>query len=153
MPKVATFLIQGTQIITIRLDAKGLRFKCRRCATFCCRLGGPVATRKDLVRLRGAVCRIENLVETMTVGTRRVRALASNPAGQCIILRRTNRSSYRCSTYGRRPDICRMYPFRLVRRGSRLNLHVLPCRGLNYRRGELVDKKFVKKLLRTTTVA
>jgi len=153
MSNVGTFWVKGTGVKTVKLDKKGLRFKCRRCATFCCRLGGPMVGCKDLRRLKKAISKIDSFIETAAVGTSVIKVLASKPNRQCILLRRDSRGKYRCSEYALRPDACRTYPFKLIRRDSCLTVLVSPCRGLNYKEGQLIDERLVGKYLRFATVA
>jgi len=153
MSSVGKFSIEGTHVRTFKLDTKDLRFNCRRCATFCCRLGGPVVSRKDLARLRRGIRKIDRFTETVAVGTSVAKVLASKPNGQCILLSKGRRNRYRCLAYELRPDVCRTYPLKLIRQGSRLTVLVFPCRGLNYREGELINGELVSKYLRFATVA
>jgi len=153
MSNVGTFSVKGTRVRTVKLDKKGLRFSCRRCATFCCRLGGPVVTCKDLTRLRKAISKIDSFIETAAAGTSVITVLASKPNRQCILLRKDSRGKYRCSEYTLRPDACRTYPFKLIRQDACLTVLVSPCRGLNYKEGQLIDERLVGKYLRFATVA
>jgi len=153
MSVVGTFLIEGKQVRTVKLNAEGLRFKCVRCAAFCCRLGGPVVTTRDLQRLREAVLEIDDITETVIVGTSRNKVLPSRPNGQCILLSKDGPNKYRCLEYELRPDACRAYPFKLIRHGAHLTVLVLPCRGLSYRKGELINAGFINRYLRFATAA
>jgi hypothetical protein len=49
-----TFDTKAKCLIKLDLLRKDLRFKCQRCAIFCCKLGGPALNVKDLQRLRQA---------------------------------------------------------------------------------------------------
>jgi len=153
MSVVGTFLIEGSRVKTVRLNAKGLRFSCVRCAAFCCRLGGPVVTTRDLQRLRAAVPEIDDLTETVLVGTNRNKVLPSRSNGQCILLSKDGPNRYRCLEYELRPEACRAYPFKLIRHGARLTVLVLPCRGLSYKEGELINARFINRYLRFATAA
>lgn len=44
---VITFDPKNRRITELKLANKQFRFKCKRCAALCCKLGGPVLTRKD----------------------------------------------------------------------------------------------------------
>lgn len=112
-----------------------------------------MVTSKDLARLRRAIPEIDDLIETVAVGKCINKVLSSNPDGQCALLSKESQNKFRCSKYKLRPDICRTYPFKLIRKDARLAVLVFPCRGLNYRKGELIDEEFVRKYLRFATVA
>jgi len=147
MSSVGIFSVEGGHVRPVKVNVRDLRFKCLRCAAFCCSLGGPMVSRKDISRLRRGVKKIDQLIETVNVGTRKAKVLSSRPNGQCILLSKRSQNRYGCLAYELRPDRCRSYPFRLIRRGSRLELFVLPCRGLNRTRGRLVDEEFVREHL------
>lgn len=151
MSIVGTFLIEDDKVKPHRLSSKRLRFRCIRCAVFCCRLGGPVVTARDLKRLRAAVPRIDRMTETTSIGTARVKVLRSEPSGECPLLRKDAPDRYRCSAYEFRPDACRAYPFRLIRSVNCLKVIVLPCRGLSEEKGRLVDARFLSQYLRFAT--
>ena len=153
MSVVGTFLIKGKQVTPIGLDTKRLRFNCVRCATFCCRLGGPTVTVRDLMRLRRGVPEIDNITETKVVGASLTKVLASKPNGQCILLSKDRQNRHRCLEYELRPDACRVYPFKLIRQNTRLTVLVLPCRGLSYRKGKLINTRFISKYLGFATAA
>jgi len=153
MSVVGTFLIVGKQVRPIGLNTKRLRFNCVRCATFCCRLGGPTVTVKDLMRLRRAIPEIDNITETVVVGANLIEVLASKPNGQCVLLSKDRQNRHRCIEYELRPDACRVYPFKLIKQNTRLTVLVLPCRGLSYRKGELINARFISKYLGFATAA
>ncbi len=112
-----------------------------------------MVTSKDLTRLRRAVPKIDDLTEAIAVGIGMNKVLASNPNGQCVLLSKDGQNKFRCSKYELRPDACRTYPFKLIRQDARLTVLVLPCKGLSYRKGKLIDGKFISKYLRFATVA
>lgn len=112
-----------------------------------------MVTSKDLARLRRAMPEIDDLTETVAVGKSVNKVLSSNPDSQCVLLSKESQNKFRCSKYELRPDACRTYPFKLIRKDARLTVLVFPCRGLNYKKGELIDEKFVRKYLRFATVA
>ena len=151
MSSVGTFSVEGGHVRPVKVNVRDLRFKCLRCAAFCCWLGGPVVSRKDINRLRRGVEKIDQLIETVDVGTRKARVLSSKPNGQCILLSKRSQNRYGCLAYEFRPDTCRSYPFRLIRKESRLEVFVLPCRGLNRTCGRLVDEEFVREHLEFAT--
>lgn len=153
MSIVGTFLIEGDKVKAPRLRMKRLKFRCIRCAVFCCKLGGPVVTVRDLVRLRAIIPRVDRMTETAYVGAVRVKVLRSKRRGECALLSEDTPNRYRCSVYEFRPDACRTYPFKLIRSGNRVSVMVLPCRGLSYEKGHLVDAGLVSRYLRFATAA
>ena len=54
---------KSRQITDLSLLQKRFRFKCKRCATFCCRLGGPKLTRKDIERIEEAGYHVKDFLE------------------------------------------------------------------------------------------
>jgi len=152
MSLVGRFLIEDNKVRTDSMECMSLRFNCRRCGAFCCRLGGPVVSQKDLMRLRRSVPKIDHCTETVALGPHVVTMLVSKPSGECILFSKRNKKQGVCSKYRYRPDVCRTYPFELVKEGTRLTLRVLPCTGLNRKKGRLIDEKFVRNHLRFATV-
>ena len=135
----------------ISLHQKHLRFKCRRCATFCCKLGGPWLTRKDIERIEGVGYDVKDFLESVlnneVKGLPIMRgSLKNREDGSCIFLNSdVGKNSYKCSIYDFRPALCRLYPFDFdrVSPGS-VVLKLIPyCRGLNNPDGELVDEEFI----------
>ena len=139
------------QIRDLSLYHKNLRFKCKRCATFCCKLGGPKLTVKDVERVKQAGYNVKDFLEpvlnrefcgsSVMLGT-----LKNKEDGSCIFLKfKADEDSYECSIYDFRPVLCRLYPFDFDRVGSNIIvLKFIPCcRGLNNPDGEMVDAKFV----------
>jgi hypothetical protein len=39
------------QFLDISLSEKGLRFRCKKCAIYCCKLGGPFLTKEDIAQI------------------------------------------------------------------------------------------------------
>lgn len=150
MSAAAVFLIKGSHLKVTKLSPKGLRFKCRRCGTFCCRLGGPVVTSDDVVRLKRSCPDIENATETVVLGRTVGTVLVAKPNGECIFFQRRGDGGV-CSVYNHRPDVCRTYPFRLVREGNSLIVSLLPCVGLNTKEGRLLNGKLIREYLQFAT--
>ena len=153
MSVLATFQIEGNRVRAGVVNCAGLRFSCRKCGTFCCRLGGPVVNRKDIIRLKKSMPDIDHLTKTVVMGPDAVSVLASKSNGECILFTQRNKSEGVCSKYRDRPDVCRTYPLEFVREGRTLTVRVLPCRGLNHRKGRLIDKGFIQKQLGSAIVA
>ena len=135
----------------ISLPQKHLRFKCRRCATFCCKLGGPWLTRKDIERIErvgyDAKDFLKSVLNNEVKGLPIMRgSLKNREDGSCIFLNfDVGKNRYKCSIYDFRPALCRLYPFDFdwISPNSLVLKFIPCCRGLNNRDGELVDEKFV----------
>jgi Fe-S-cluster containining protein len=126
------------RIKNITFYIHNMRFKCRHCATFCCKLGGPTLSARDIERLKEA-----GHCETEFLNAQG--GLKNRASGSCVFLRfDAERDIYKCSVYHHRPALCRVYPF-CFEKTSRdtLSLEIMPCRGLSRRSGELVDEKFI----------
>jgi Fe-S-cluster containining protein len=116
-----------------------LRFKCQRCATFCCKLGGPRLSSKDVEQLKkSGLTRAEFLDATNG-------CLKSVGSGSCVFLEFDSRKQfYECTVYRYRPSLCRLYPFHIEKTSSdRFLLKLLPCKGLNRHVGAIIDKRFL----------
>ena len=141
-----------TDMIFFRED---FRFKCRRCAVFCCKLGGPKVSEKDLKRLEAAGYSAEDVLDTTVADrttqlTTREKLLKQKPDGSCIFLRYNSQDkAYECAIYDLRPAVCRLYPFEYERtEPNAIVLGFIPCcNGLDSRDGALVDRKFVEERL------
>ncbi|PVX26880.1 MAG: hypothetical protein CW691_00065 [Candidatus Bathyarchaeum sp.] len=131
-----------------------LRFKCKRCAALCCKLGGPPLTRKDVEQIKKAGYRVNDFLEPInrnvkvlpqTCGTLKTRA-----DGSCIFLQSDNeQKQFTCSIYDFRPALCRLYPFSFEKQGSNsIALKIIPCcMGLNNPEGEQLTEHFVASRL------
>jgi len=143
------------QIRDLSIYQKHLRFKCRRCATFCCRLGGPKLTSKDIERIREAGYDVKDFLKPILDSEFKgiptmCGSLKNKEDGSCIFLKfDVKEDHYECSIYDFRPVLCRLYPFDFDRVGSNfIVLKVIPCcRGLNNPDGELVDEEFIANYL------
>jgi Fe-S-cluster containining protein len=123
----------------IALFGSDLRFKCQRCATFCCKLGGPRLSSEDVKRLKKAgLTRAEFLDATNG-------RLRSTVSGSCVFLKFDSQERfYGCTVYPHRPALCRLYPFHIEKSGSdRFVLKLLPCKGINRRLGAIIDEHFL----------
>jgi len=143
------------ELLDIVLLETNIHFKCRRCAVFCCKLGGPRVTEKDIGRLRKAGYGPTSLLN-QTQGEKTWQAadkgmvLRHREDGSCVFLRFDRRNSrYECSIYDLRPSVCRLYPFEFQKTGQGTgSLRLIPCcNGLNTRDGSSVDRGFVEKHL------
>jgi Fe-S-cluster containining protein len=139
------------QVKALSLHQKHLRFKCRRCAIFCCRLGGPWLTGKDIERIKQAGYDVKDFLEpTLKSKFKNLPimygSLKNKEDGSCIFLRfDPEKDRYECLIYDFRPILCRLYPFDFekISPGSFV-LKLIPCcRGLDNPDGELVDAEFI----------
>lgn len=143
------------RIAKITLHQERLRFRCKRCATFCCKLGGPELTEKDVQRIEQAGYRVEEFLESVPNNKFKCLPimrgnLKNKEDGSCIFLRfDAERGINECSIYDVRPTLCRLYPFDFERTGpSSFVLRLIPCcRGLNDLCEELVNEEFVTNYL------
>jgi len=139
------------QIKDLSLHQKYLRFKCRRCAIFCCRLGGPWLTGKDIERIKQAGYDAKDFLEPASNSKFKSLltmhgSLKNKEDGSCVFLKfDAEKDRYECLIYDFRPVLCRLYPFGFERISSNsIMLKLIPCcRGLNNPDGELVDKGFI----------
>jgi Fe-S-cluster containining protein len=145
---------KARQIRDLSLLQKRFRFKCKRCATFCCRLGGPKLTRKDVKRIEEAGYCVKDFLEPTNSELKSISftygSLKNREDGACIFLKfDAKQNHYECSIYDSRPILCRLYPFDFERVGpDSIVLKFIPCcRGLNNLDGELVDERFITKNL------
>jgi Fe-S-cluster containining protein len=128
-----------------------LRFNCQRCATFCCKLGGPKLTQGDIDRLKKAGYTVEDVVEPLSNKEFKglpvvIGSLKNKENGSCVFLKFNGEKGIQeCSIYDVRPALCKLYPFDFERVGRySFVLKLIPCcRGLNDPSGELVNEKFV----------
>ena len=63
---IAIITLDSTQncIRKIILTQKQLSYTCKRCATLCCKLGGPVLTKKDVKQIEQAGYNIKDFLES-----------------------------------------------------------------------------------------
>lgn len=154
---VAKIFIRSSEADTTNmiLYLRDLRFKCQRCASLCCKLGGPPLSRKDIDRIKRAGYDPQEFSESASPTRFELsRAMQSvmkdKQDGSCIFLeigREGNK--YECSIYDHRPSLCRLYPFYIETVGlSSLWLKIIPCcKGLNDPEGETVDEEFILRYL------
>ena len=144
---------EAKRIVRMTFYHDDLRFRCRQCAVFCCRLGGPILTKSDMERAKLAGHGLEDFLEIivdpkfkglpMMVGN-----LKNNRDGSCILLKSSlRRGVYKCPIYDSRPARCRLYPFDFERVSpNSFTLKLIPCcNGLNAEDGELVNENFIRK--------
>jgi len=127
------------QVENIILYQSNIRFECKRCATFCCKLGGPTLSSKDIERFKKAgYCETEFLDTSHGCPQNTI-------SGSCFYLRFDMKGKvHKCSVYDCRPTLCRLYPFYFEKTGpNSLVLKIMPCRGINRLHGELVNENFI----------
>jgi Fe-S-cluster containining protein len=149
---VITLDSQDKKIIDLKLAQKQFRFKCKQCATLCCKLGGPVLTRKDTELIEAAGHPIIDFLEpTKSEGASAMYgSLKSREDGSCIFLQQdTERDGFKCGIYDFRPTLCRLYPFSFERLDTnRIALRYIPCcMGLNNQEGKVLDREYVSSHL------
>jgi Fe-S-cluster containining protein len=139
------------QVKDISFHHKPLRFKCKRCATFCCRLGGPPLTEKDVQRIKEADHAEDDFLEPLDSRFKDkhityVASLKAKEDGSCIFLKfSADQNLYDCSIYDFRPVLCRLYPFSFDREAPNIfAMKIIPCcRGLYAPDGRAVDEGFI----------
>lgn len=136
------------QVTKLTICQKLLRFKCRRCATFCCKLGGPTLTQRDVERITQAGYHVEYFLESLSNKESLVMrgSLKNREDGSCVFLKFDEKNDiHECSIYDVRPALCRLYPFNFEKIDPySFVLKLIPCcRGLNVPNGKLVNEYFV----------
>lgn len=147
------------RIMKTAFHQKHLRFKCQRCATFCCKLGGPKLTERDIERIKQVGYSAEDFLEPLSnkefKGLPVMRgSLKNREDGSCIFLKfDEEKGIHKCSIYNVRPTLCRLYPFEIEKASPYFFvLKLIPCcRGLNAPRGKMVNEEFVAKYLLDAT--
>jgi Fe-S-cluster containining protein len=140
------------EVTSLSLEKKRFRFKCKRCAALCCKLGGPVLTRKDVERIADEGYSAEDFLNPVSRdGSLRARgSMKKREDGSCVFLEFDDKlNCHKCGIHDFRPVLCRLYPFSFeIVDSDRFALKFIPCcRGLNNRRGELVNENFVSRHL------
>jgi Fe-S-cluster containining protein len=150
---VITLNITKNVIKSVDVLHQTTSFKCTRCATLCCKLGGPPLTGKDVKRLVQAGFTTEQFVDcTETKMPNTVGVLKSGKDGGCLFLEfDADTDSYTCGVYDARPTLCRVYPFKFEKSGeNKVLVKIIPCcLGLNNPNAKQIDKKFVEENLAT----
>jgi len=132
------------RVITLNFSEVHIRFRCQRCAVFCCELGAPKLLTSDIERLKQAGYSPQLFLDD------KMASLKSKKDGSCIFLSFNAEKSLRqCSVYNYRPTFCKLYPFRFEKSGRQCyRLNLIPCcNGLNVQNGEQVDEEFFVKHL------
>jgi Fe-S-cluster containining protein len=153
MVAVITLDPKNQRITDLRLAQKQFKFKCKRCANLCCKLGGPLLTQKDVEMIEYAGYHLKDFLEPINQNPANltpIGGLKTNADGSCIFLQfDTEQNRFQCGIYDHRPTLCRLYPFRFESLGSNLIiLKFIPCcMGLNNPKGKVLDRTFVSDRL------
>jgi Fe-S-cluster containining protein len=144
------------KIIDIIFKKNNFRFKCKRCAVFCCKLGGAAITEKDLKQLIQHGHEVKDLLEKFEKGTKIhsvnevIGFLKMKGDGSCVFLYYDKKNKiYGCNIYDQRPIFCRFFPFEIENKGLKTSiLKFIPCcNGLNASKGQFLDKNFFEENL------
>ena len=151
---VITLDSQNRTIIDLTLAQKQFRFKCKRCASLCCKLGGPVITQKDAELIESASYCVNNFLEPINRNADYsplvYGSLKTRKDGSCIFLKfDAEQKCHNCSIYDFRPTLCRLYPFSFERIGyNKIALKIIPCcMGLNSPEDKVMDEKYISSRL------
>ena len=136
------------------ITQKQFRFKCKRCAALCCKLGGPELLEHDVKKIEATgYSRKDFLEPSKKTGfnlTRAVGALKTREDGSCVFLtQNSNMECINCSIYEVRPVLCRIYPFTIERLDqNKMAIKFIPCcKGLNNPEGKILEEKFFSRKL------
>jgi Fe-S-cluster containining protein len=142
---VAVITFDSQNGATIELGPENFRFSCKRCASLCCRLGGPALSKEEIEKIEATGNSLAEFVEPID-GKSYCGRLKSKDDGSCVFLGFDDeKKCHVCGVYDVRPSLCRLYPFCFERlESNKFALKIIPCcLGLNSPDGELVDKKYI----------
>ncbi|MCJ7613537.1 YkgJ family cysteine cluster protein [Candidatus Bathyarchaeota archaeon] len=149
---------KNRKITDLSVTQKQFRFKCKRCAALCCKLGGPVLTKTDAARIEAAGYPVKDFLEPVNRDNKSlllaIGGLKSREDGSCTFLQQdVDRNCFKCGIYDFRPTLCRLYPFRLESLDyNRIALKFIPCcNGLNNPEGKMLDEEIVSTILHEVT--
>ncbi len=133
---------------------KQFRFKCKRCATLCCKLGGPELLEYDVKKIEATGYQRKDFLESSEKTgfnlTRAVGFLKTREDGSCVFLtQNSNMNYFNCNIYKVRPVLCRIYPFMIESLDqNKMAIKIIPCcKGLNNPEGKILDEKFFSRKL------
>lgn len=137
---------KARRMIRIDYHEHEVTFKCQQCAVFCCKLGPPRLSQKDIERLKLARRNIDRFLDEHHLNLR------TNEDGSCVFLSLDPLDAlHKCSVYGFRPALCRLYPFQFQKLSE--NLYALTlitcCNGLNTCDGTPIDTKSAVRLVKS----
>ncbi|MEJ2272487.1 MAG: YkgJ family cysteine cluster protein [Candidatus Bathyarchaeota archaeon] len=126
------------------------KFRCKKCADLCCKLGGPELTKNDLEKIKNAGHNSKDFFDPKKHINNNLRktigSLKTKQDGSCIFLQcNIEIKLIKCRIYDFRPTLCRIYPFRIENFGSnRIVFKYIPCcKGLNNPKGKNLDRNFI----------
>ncbi|MDG6223580.1 MAG: YkgJ family cysteine cluster protein [Candidatus Bathyarchaeota archaeon] len=138
----------------LKITQKQFKFKCKRGATLCCKLGGPILSKKDLNQILSKGHSEDDFLEPVTSETEPSAivcgSLKTKSDGSCIFLSQDEaRNNHNCIIYNNRPALCRLYPFTFeLLSPNRIALKFIPCcMGLNDPEGKNLDERFISSAL------
>lgn len=142
----------------LEVTQKQFRFKCKRCATLCCKLGGPELLEYDVKKIETTGYQRKDFLESSEKTgfnlTRAVGFLKTREDGSCVFLtQNSNMNYFICSIYKVRPVLCRIYPFMIESLDqNKMVIKFIPCcKGLNNPEGKILDEKFFSRKLNQFT--
>ena len=139
--------LKNRTIRDIQITQNQFKFKCKRNATLCCKLGGPILTKKDINKIKLAGNSTQDFIEPPESNAENLLGrLKTRPDGSCVFLNYDKTQNiHNCSIYNCRPSLCRLYPFSFeILESDRIALKLIPCcLGLNNPDGKILDEQFV----------
>ncbi|MCW4023298.1 MAG: YkgJ family cysteine cluster protein [archaeon] len=148
---ILTLDTQNHSILGIQITQKQFKFKCKRNASLCCKLGGPILTENDINKIKLAGYSTDDFLELFKTNAEHLSGcLKTRTDGSCIFLNYDKTQNlHNCSIYNSRPSLCKLYPFTFeLLESDRIALQLIPCcLGLNDPEGKVLDEKFVRKNL------
>lgn len=149
-----TFDPQKRNILAIKIVKKQFKFKCKRQATLCCKLGGPMLTKNDVKKIQSVGYSLDDFLEspktTLKNSSTMYGGLKTRPDGSCVFLNFDEAQNKQiCNIYATRPALCRLYPFNFEFLGdNRIALKFIPCcMGLNNPEAKTLDEQFISSVL------
>jgi Fe-S-cluster containining protein len=121
-------------------------FRCQRCAIFCCKLGPPKLSKRDVERLKLSGQSLSRFFDEDHMNLR------IREDGSCVFLSPDSRNTkHTCGVYNLRPTLCRVYPFQFQKLNEeKYELRLITCcNGLNTDEGVPIDTSFVSGLVKS----
>ncbi|PVX26957.1 MAG: hypothetical protein CW716_04765 [Candidatus Bathyarchaeum sp.] len=147
---ILTLNSAATSVVDVSMGEKQYRFTCKRCASLCCSLGGPVITKKEAESIENTGLSSCGFIEPLTSGVNCsslvVGGLKTRSDGSCVFLESDQtKNNRRCGIYSVRPALCRLYPFTFEQCGpDKVALKIIPCcLGLNSSEGQVVTENYI----------
>ena len=121
-------------------------FRCQRCAIFCCKLGPPKLSKRDVERLKLSGQSLNRFLDENHMNLR------TREDGSCVFLSPDSyNTKQKCDVYNFRPTMCRLYPFEFQKLSEeKYELRLITCcNGLNTDDGISIDTSFVRRLVKS----